>query len=138
VDVVHRVTAIAVACGIFGQAAEAAKPPVDTSAWTVADQVRIVGNDISRTDKDTRDIVSREQIDALYHLVSAQPGGWHRFWFDAPLLRWTVEFIREGKTVGSYGVGASFIEIYPYTIALKPAQQQKAIELLHTSSSPLR
>jgi hypothetical protein len=133
----RRITAIAV-CGMVGHAAEAAKLPVDTSAWNVADRVHIVGNGSSRTDKDTRDIVNREQIDALHDFVSAQPGGWQRIRFDAPALRWTVEFIRDGKTLGSYGVGANFIEIYPYALTLKPGQQQKVIELLHTSPIPLR
>lgn len=49
---------------------------------------------------------------------------------DAPLLRWRVEFERDGKSVGWYGVGMNFLEIYPRVANLKPQEQQTADRLL--------
>lgn len=99
---------------VLGCVAVAAKAPVDTSVFAGADRVHIIGNDTAGTNQDSRDISNREQMDALYRLVSSGSGKWYRIRFDAPLLRWNIEFFRDGKSRGSYGVGANFIEMYPY------------------------
>jgi hypothetical protein len=63
---------------------------------------RVTGNRNAGMDGDTRDISIREQIDAIYRIISSQSGEWRRPTFEAPSLRWTVEFTRDGKTLGTY------------------------------------
>lgn len=113
-----------------------AAPPiaVDTSVFAGADWVHVTGNSTAGTQKDGRDITDPAQIGALYRLVSTQPGDWHRFAFDGPLLQWSVEFRRKGKSLGSCGVGANFLAVDSYVLNLQPDQQRLAARLLGTSS----
>jgi hypothetical protein len=100
--------------------------------------VRVTGNSHAGTDGDTRDISKREQIDAFYHIVSSQSGEWRRPTFDAPSLRWIVEFTRNGRTLGSYGVGSNFLEMNGYLHPLQPEQLRLVTELLEDPSTPPR
>ena len=85
-----------------------------------SDSVHITENSHGGKDGDTRVISNREQIDALYRVVLSQSGVWRRPTFDAPFLRWMVEFIRDGRILGSYGVGANFLEVNGYLHHLQP------------------
>jgi hypothetical protein len=89
-------------------------------------------------DTDTRDISKREQIDAFNRIVSSQSGEWHRPTFDAPLLRWIVEFMRDGKTLGSYGVGSNCLAMNGCLHSLQPEQLRLVTELLKVPSTPPR
>lgn len=125
-------------CVMACAAEDAHTGAIDTSGCAMADHVRIIGNEITRTDKDTREISDSEQIGALCRFVSSQPATWQKIRFDAPVLRWSVEFSRAGKTLGSFGIGANFIEMYPYILTLQPVQQRQIVELLHVAATPLR
>jgi hypothetical protein len=100
-----------------------AKSPLDNFNCDGADRVYIQGNDTTRppTVGDTRDISNPAQIGPICRFPSTLSGSWHKTAFDAPLLRWELEFYRDGKLIASYGVGANFIEMGLY-LNLKPLQ----------------
>ena len=133
-NVTRTSTAIAAILSIFGSSVGPAQTRVDTSGLAEADLVHITGNNTAGTAGDTRDISSREQIDSLYRVVSSSPKDWHRAGFDSPLLKWKVEFIREGKVLGSYGVGSNFLAMNGYLSSLQQ-EQQRAVSALLTNIS---
>jgi hypothetical protein len=124
--------------GFVGCASAAPPTAVDTSTFAGANRVHITGNREARTEKDSRDISDPDQIAALYRLVASQPGKWHRYSFDAPSLKWLVEFSRDGKSLGSYGVGSNFLGMGPYVVNLTPDQQKLAARLLTASPAQPR
>jgi len=136
--IVRTPIALAVLASIVGSASAAMPSIVDVSGFAGADLVRIIGNSTAGTERDTRDVASQQQIETLYRFVASQTNGWRRVQFDAPLLRWKVEFIRDGKTLGSYGVGANFIESYDYVLTLRPDQQKLVEQLLATDPASTR
>src|ERR1700679_941752 len=123
---------------LFGCGVKYAQTPGNTAVFAGADRVRVTRNSRAGADGDTRDISKREQIDAFYHFVSSVSGEWRRPTFDAPFRRWVVEFRRDGKTLGSYGVGSNFLGMNDYVHVLEPEQLRLVIELLEDTSTPLR
>jgi hypothetical protein len=125
----RAMTVITAALGLSGCSSGPAPLSVDTRALAGADTAHITGNDTARTEKDTRDIVDRVQVDALYRIVSAPSNQWHRP-IDAPLLHWQVRLMRDGKAIGSFGVGANFVELNEYVRPFAPGEQRELEQLL--------
>jgi hypothetical protein len=109
--------------GLCTSTGATAKSPLDRFNCNGADRVHIQGNDTTRppTVGDTRDISNPAQIGLICRFPSTLAGSWHKAAFDAPLLRWKLTFYRDGKLIGSYDVGANFIEMGLY-LNLKPPQ----------------
>ncbi len=121
---------IVLATVLIGTRASAGAPPdVDVTRFARADRVRIQVNDIAYTGGDTRVVSDPARIHALYVMVASASGKWHRLKFDAPLVHWNIQFEQDGKVLGSYSIGADFLEVYPFVVALTPREQRAAEQL---------
>jgi hypothetical protein len=120
----------------LGSSARATRASADTPVFAGADSVRITENRHGRKDSDTRVISNREQIDAIYRVVLSQSGVWRRPTFDVPFLRWMVEFIRDGRVLGSYGVGSNFLSVGGYLHHLQTDELLLVTTLLKGTSMP--
>ena len=113
-------TIFAAISSLFVCSAGIAQSPVDIRVFAGADTLH-VAEKVAGSGVHAHDMASPEQIDALYQIVSSQKGKWRRPAFDAPLLRWRVEFRRAGKLLGECDIGSNFLEVNGYLHSLKPA-----------------
>ena len=109
---------------------------MDFSALAASDHVRIVGRDATGKRISTRDVTDPAQITALYHVVESRPDGWRRPWPEMPASRWSVTFSRDGREVGSFGVGNSFLTIDGYLRNLAGADLRDVLALLQGPAGP--
>jgi hypothetical protein len=122
-------TLLAAISSLFVCSAAVAQSAVDIGVYAGADTLHVT-EILPGYGVQAHDIASPGQIDALYQIVSSQKGKWRRPPFDAPSLRWRIEFRRAGKLLGECDIGSNFLAVNGYLHSLKPQEQQQIRELL--------
>lgn len=117
---------------------EPAPQHMDFLALAGADKARILDNDAHGERPEAREVFDPTVVAALYNVVSSRPDGWHRPWAASPRTRWRVIFSRGGRELGSYGVGANFVEYEGYLRNLAGVDLAQVDDLVHNAGRPTR